>query len=118
MDKKTGDVIPAALTDSAVVGDEAIDVDEEPDRYLWINHLSGRDAWDDMVAFVQYQREPRLIERFESTVTGTGAFQAFRDLIHATGLDEQWDAFSTDRQLGRARGRLAEEGIRAMPRIN
>ena len=51
-------------------------------------------------------------ERLEGTIHGTGAFRRFRDLVRDEGLAEQWDAFSTDRQLGRAREFLAESGIR------
>ncbi|MDF3311659.1 hypothetical protein P3H15_42525 [Rhodococcus sp. T2V] len=41
-----------------------------------------------------------------------GAFRRFRDLVHQESLTEQWYAFSTDRQLGRAREFLADQGIR------
>jgi len=40
------------------------------------------------------------------------AFRRFRDVVHDVGLAAQWDAFATDRQLGRARAFLAENGIR------
>lgn len=44
---------------------------------------------------------------------GKGSFRRFRDLIHDEDLADTWYAFSNDRQLGRARAFLADEGIHA-----
>jgi hypothetical protein len=48
----------------------------------------------------------------ERALHGSGAFRRFRDLVHDEDLAEQWSAFATDRQLGRARQWLADNGIR------
>jgi hypothetical protein len=38
VDLRTGEVIPAVMTDEAMVGaDAAIDVDAEPDRWPWVS---------------------------------------------------------------------------------
>ena len=37
---------------------------------------------------------------------------SLRDLLHGENLSEQWYAFSTDRQIGRARAFLSHHGIR------
>ena len=65
-----------------------------------------------MADFVQRQRAPGLRERLERAIHGAGAFRRFRDFVHDENLTDQWYAFSTDRQLGRAREFLAGRGIR------
>lgn len=65
-----------------------------------------------MAAFAERQHDATLRERLERAIEGRGAFGRFRDLVHQEGLADQWNAFSTDRRLGRARQFLADEGIR------
>lgn len=113
LDLHTGEVYDENATDPAMVGDDyAIDVDDEPDRWLRIHRTGSRDGWQDMADFAERQRNHALRERLERSIEGKGAFRRFRDLIHEEGIAEQWYAFSTDRQLGRAREFLADEGIR------
>ena len=113
IDLRTGEVYGESATDAALVGeDAAIDVEEEPDRWLRLDSIGSRAGWQDMADFAQRQREAGLRERLERAIHGTGAFRRFRDLVHEEGLAEQWDAFSTHRQLGRAREFLADGGIR------
>lgn len=113
IDLRTGEVYGESATDAALVGeDAAIDVEEDPDRWLRLDSIGSRTGWQDMADFAQRQREAGLRERLERAIHGTGAFRRFRDLVHDEGLAEQWDAFCTDRQLGRAREFLADSGIR------
>lgn len=46
-------------------------------------------------------------------IEGKGAYRRFRDLIHDEGLTQAWQDFSDERQIGRARQYLAEQGIPA-----
>jgi hypothetical protein len=113
VDLRTGEVYGETATDPMMVGeDAAIDVEEEPDRWLRFDRTGSRDRWRDMAAFAQRQRDVALRERLERAIEGKGAFGRFRDLVHEEDLAEQWYAYSTDRQLGRARELLADEGIR------
>jgi len=113
VDLKTGEVYGESATDAALVGEDvAIDVEAEPDRWLRFDSIESRARWQDMADFAERQREAGLRERLERAIHGAGAFRRFRDLVHDEGLAEQWDAFSTDRQLGRAREFLAGSGIR------
>lgn len=112
LDLHTGEVCDDVLTDEAMVGDSAIDVDEDPDRWLWVECTGSREGWDDMAAFAARQRDPQLRERLEQAIEGRGAFRRFRDLVHREDVSAQWRVFSDDRRLGRARGLLAREGIR------
>ncbi|MFE5706447.1 UPF0158 family protein, partial [Rhodococcus koreensis] len=113
LDLHTGEVFDDCITDPAMVGqDAAVDVDEEPDRWLRFDRTGARDGWRDMAAFAQRQHDPAVRERLERAIEGKGAFGRFRDLVHQESLAEQWYTFATDRQLGRAREFLADQGIR------
>ena len=113
IDLDTGEVYGEFAADASMVGEDvAIDVEEEPDRWLWFDRTGSRDGWRDMETFAERQRDGTLRERLLRAIGGKGAFRRFRDQIHDEGLAEQWYAFSTDRQLGRAREFLAGQGIR------
>lgn len=114
LDLHTGEVYDDSATDPMMVGeDAAVDVEADLDRWLRFHRTGSREGWQDMADFAQRQRDEHLRERLERAIRGSGAFRRFRDLVHDDGLAEQWYAFSTDRQLGRARAFLADEGIRA-----
>lgn len=113
IDLSTGEVYDDSATDPMMVGDDiAIDVEDEPDRWLAFDRSGSRDGWHDMESFAERQRDEVLRERLVQVISGKGAFRRFRDIVHEEGLAEQWYAFSTDRQLGRAREFLADQGIR------
>jgi hypothetical protein len=114
LDLRTGDVIPAFMTDEAMVGeDEALDVDAEPDRWLHVSCEGSRAGWDDMATYVAAVADSHLREQLERAIEGKGAYRRFRDLIGDEGLTQAWRDFSDERQIGRAREYLAERGIRA-----
>jgi hypothetical protein len=113
LDLRTGQVYDETATDPMMVGeDAAIDVEEEPVRWLRLNRSGSRTSWQDMAAFAERQHDGALRERLERAIEGKGAFYRFRDLLHRENLSEQWHAFSTDRQMGRAREFLADNGVR------
>lgn len=56
LDLHTGAVLDDSATDAAMVGNEAVvDVDEEPDRWLWFDRTGSREGWKDMAAFAGRQ---------------------------------------------------------------
>ncbi|MFF0284498.1 hypothetical protein ACFYSW_29935 [Rhodococcus aetherivorans] len=113
VDLRTGEVYDESSTDPMTVGqDAAVDIDAGPDRWLRFDRTDSRDGWREMAAFAERQHDATLRERLERAIEGRGAFGRFRDLVHQEGLADQWNAFSTDRRLGRARQFLADEGIR------
>ncbi|WP_248761297.1 UPF0158 family protein [Pseudarthrobacter sp. SSS035] len=113
LDLRTGQVYDETATDPMMVGeDAAIEVEEEQERWLRLNRAGSRNGWQDMAAFTERQPDEALRERLERAIEGKGAFYRFRDLIHGQNLNDQWYAFSTDRQMGRAREFLADNGIR------
>jgi hypothetical protein len=112
LDLRTGQVYEEAATDPMIVGeDSATDVEEEPDRWLRIERTGSREGWQDMAVFAERQHDEATRERLERAIEGKGAFSRFRDAVHREDLSEQWHAFSTDRQMGRAREFLADNGI-------
>jgi hypothetical protein len=114
VDLRTGEVIPAVMTDEAMVGaDAAIDVDAEPDRWLWVSCEGSKAGWEDMATYVATVADSHLREQLERAIEGKGAYRRFRDLIGDEGRTQAWRDFSDDRQIGRARKYLAERGIRA-----
>lgn len=114
LDLHTGQVYDEAAADPMIVGqDAAIDVEDEPDRWFRLNRAGSQDGWGDMAAFAARQHDEALRERLERAIEGKGAFSRFREIIHGENLGEHWYAFSTDRQMGRAREFLADNGIRA-----
>ncbi|MCU1515944.1 MAG: hypothetical protein JWQ75_665 [Pseudarthrobacter sp.] len=113
IDLGTGQVYEDYATDPTMVGDDAaINVEDEPDRWLRCSRSGSRNGWQDMAAFAERQHDESLRERLERAIVGKGAFFRFRDLLRGENLSDQWYAFSTDRQMGRAREFLAGNGIR------
>lgn len=113
VDLTTGEVYSEQQTDPMMVGEEyAIDVENEPERWLWLHNIGSREGWEDMAAFAERQRDRPLRNRLERAIEGKGAFRRFRELIYSEDLGESWFTFSTDRRMGRARQLLADEGIR------
>jgi hypothetical protein len=85
---------------------------QEPERWLRLHRTGSRNGWRDMAAFAGRQHDEALRERLERAIEGKGAFFRFRDIVHGENLSEQWYAFSIDRQMGRSREFLADNGIR------
>lgn len=116
LDLTTGEVLPSVLTDPAEVGEDAyVDVEQDPERWLWLDGLGSRDGWADMAAFTAGERNSQVRGRLESAIQGKGAFRRFRDVIEEEGLVERWHAYADDRQIGRARQYLAGHGLRVQP---
>lgn len=113
IDLHTGMVYDESSTDPMMTGEDvAMDVEEEPDRWLRFDRTDSRDGWRDMAAFAERQHDAVLRERLERVIEGKGAFHRFRELLHQESLAEPWYIFSADRQWGRAREFLAGNGVR------
>jgi Uncharacterised protein family (UPF0158) len=114
LDLLTGEVIPAVMTDEAMVGADAVlDVEAEPDRWLPVFCEGSRAGWEDMASYAAAVADSGLRDRLERAIEGKGAYRRFRDLIAAEDLTPAWQDFSGERQIGRAREYLADLGIRA-----
>lgn len=118
LDKRSGEVVPAFLTDEGEVGDAVIDVDEDPDRWLPLERLGSSAGWSDMASFAAQVPDSRTRARLVSAIEGRGAFRRFRDAVSDEGLWGAWQRYAEDRAIGRARDYLADHGIlvRSSPR--
>lgn len=118
LDLHTGEVVPASLTDPAEVGeDEAIDLEEDLERWLPLERLGSRDGWRDMADFADGVRSQSVQRRLQSAIEGRGAFRRFRDVIGEEGLVAAWRRFADDREIGRARDYLDGHEIRVRPQL-
>ena len=109
VDLTTGEVWPElAFGDS----DEDEDDDETP-RWLWVDGEGSRASYHDMVEFITTIPDPDLADRLERAIHGKGAFGRFKDqLAHHPTTFDRWFTFSAERQRGRARQWLADNGYR------
>lgn len=91
------------------------DKDLEGEGVLWIEQDS-REAWRDMERFAASVDDDHLRNHLLDSIRGKGAFGRFKAALGARpGMVEEWYLFQGDRERGRARDYLAEEGIRALP---
>jgi len=112
----TGEVWPPLDPDYADTDDE--DDDEEDDEgWLPIHGQGSRAGYRDMGVFIAHLDDPAIAGRLNAAIHGPRAFRRFKDTLSSQpDLLKDWYAFSQDRQVGRARAWLAEEGyVRAAP---
>ncbi|HEY5843581.1 MAG TPA: UPF0158 family protein [Mycobacterium sp.] len=114
LDITTGEVWPAAVfEDSWDIGEDA---DDDPDRWLSIENLGSRNGYRDMQEFIGTIGNSDRADRLEIAIEGRGAFHRFKNTLARWPAElQRWHDFSGERQRGRARAWLADEGYRPMP---
>ncbi len=117
VDQATGEVWPQSALDYAEeTGEEE---DDDPDRWLWVDCEGSRNAYQDMVWFIEELDDPNLADRLSRAISGRGAFRRFKDrLFERPELMNRWHAFSSDRQRGRARSWLTARGFAPVRRTD
>lgn len=118
VDLQTGNVYPPGTLD----WDRPDELDEDsetfdPDRWLYFRPESGP-GYRDMVDFAAALPDGRLREDLFLSLEGRGAFRRFRNVLNDQAHQDQltrWTLFRDERQLGRARDWLAQEGYRCLP---
>jgi hypothetical protein len=113
VDLTTGEVWPElAFGDS----DEDEDDDDETPRWLWVDGDGSRASYHDMAEFITTIPDTDLADRLEQAIHGKGAFGRFKNQLapHPNAFDH-WFRFSAERQRGRARQWLADNGYRPAP---
>ncbi len=115
LDLETGECWPQAMLD--VVEDELRpDIDGEPDRWLFVDCEGSRDRWQDRYDFAEGLRPGRLRDRLLDGLEGRGAFGRFsRALNDEPEVLEEWRAFSSERERGRARALIVSCGYLPLP---
>ena len=87
---------------------------DDPDRWLWVECEGSRAGYRDMEWFIADLEDPAVADRLSIAITGRGAFRRFKDVLSRwPDLMERWHGFSEDRQRGRARSWLADQGYAA-----
>jgi hypothetical protein len=118
IDLRTGEVWPNPASEYAEESGE-LDPDEDDDqhRWLWVDCEGSRPGYRDMEWFISDISDPEVADRLSIAISGRGAFRRFRDTLSRwPDLFTRWQAFSDDRQHGRARAWLADEGYEAITR--
>jgi hypothetical protein len=109
IDLSTGECWPA-FADGMEPGPEAEEADD-PERWLYVPALGSRVGYRDMELFIDGLGDAALADRLRIAISGRGAFRRFKDVL---ARDERawrrYHQFRDERQRGRARAWLAEEG--------
>jgi hypothetical protein len=110
VDLRTGDVWPAS-TD--VLEDDHPDVDEDPDRWWFVDRAGSRETWKDRRDFADGLRPGPLRDRLIAALEGgRGAFRRFSVALEdEPEILTEWRAFGAERERGRARALMAREGF-------
>ncbi len=92
------------------------DIDDEDDEqereWLPIEARGSTDGYRDLQAFIAQLDDDEVADRLSAAIDGRGAFRRFKDTIARwPDLWATWFAFSEERQRGRARDWLADEGL-------
>ena len=112
LDLTTGEVVHSSMIDSvAADGEGSATMLAEPERWLFLPSLGSRAVRQDMADFAAMITYLPLRNRVMEAIEGLGAFHRFRDLIYCEGLAEEWQAFSDDRRIARARQFLGDLGV-------
>lgn len=113
IDLATGDFWPALDPDYSDLDDEDDEDDEEDSEreWLWVNGQGSHDGYRDMEAFIVRLDDATIADLLGVAIQGRGAFRRFKDTLGRWPEQlEAWYAFSEERQLGRARAWLADQG--------
>ena len=119
IDLRSGDVWPRSAIEYAVevgeVGEEDED-DHDDQRWLWVDCEGSRAGYRDMERFTAGIEDPEVAAQLGRALDGRGAFGRFkRRLARWPELEDQWYAYSEERQRGRARAWLVDQGYTAIP---
>ncbi|MEU3253296.1 UPF0158 family protein [Streptomyces sp. NPDC006997] len=109
IDLSTGERWPA-FTDELGPGPEA-EEDDDPERWLYVPALGSRAGYRDMELFIEEMEDAALADRLRIAIGGRGAIRRFKAVL--AGDERSWSRyhrFRDERQRGRARVWLAEEG--------
>lgn len=109
IDLATGEFRPEFDLEYADLTDE--DEDDDEREWLQIDGRGSRDGYRDMEAFIERIDDAAIADLLGVAIQGRGAFRRFKDTLSRwPDQFEAWFSFSEDRQLGRAREWLAEQG--------
>jgi hypothetical protein len=93
--------------------DDGYDDEDDAARWLYVESMGSRESYHDMEVFISTVDDPDIVARLEIAITGRGAFRRFKDVL-SQWPDEltRYFAIRDERERGRARAWLAEQGYR------
>ncbi|MEU0215259.1 UPF0158 family protein [Streptomyces sp. NPDC006265] len=114
IDLSTGECRPACTDELGPGPEDEEDGDpDDPERWLYAPALGSRAGYRDMELFIEEVADAALADRLRIALGGRGAFRRFKDVL--AGDERSWSRyqrFRDERQRGRSRAWLAEEGYR------
>lgn len=116
IDLSSGNTWPQSILDGdGLVDEDDPDLDDQ-ERWLWVHCEGSRAGYHDMQLFTADLPDGPVADRLARSIEGRGAFRRFKDTLDEwPELLTRWLEFSDERQLGRARAWLAEQGYAAVP---
>ena len=120
IDRKTGEVLIGSQDyPLKVLPDEEDENFEEMEaafnlRYLWIPQEGSREAYQDMVSFIETVEDGRLQDLLEVAIQGRGAFSRFKDILRRSEYESElnrWQKFSDKCEYDRAIDWLTTQGF-------
>lgn len=119
IDRTTGFAVQGDYGSLAYLDDDGGDGDgeEESERWIRLDSLGSREAFQDMADFTDSVSEPPLRARLERALGGDRPFRRFADAIFGADEDEltRWNGFRSERRVGRARRYLVDDGYLPLP---
>lgn len=98
LDLDTGEVFRESVIEY-MRDEEGTDLDEAIENPLRIDNLGSRDAYQDMLAYIDTLDDEHLADLLKVAVTGRGAFRRFKDVLaDRTGTLAPYFAFAGARQ--------------------
>ncbi|MFI6626494.1 UPF0158 family protein [Streptomyces sp. NPDC050528] len=111
LDLSTGECWPAFSEE--LEAEPPAEETDDPERWLRIPALRSRAGYRDMELFIDGLGGAALADQLRIAIGGRGAFRQFKDILaHDQRSWRRYHRFCDERQRGRARAWLAEEGYR------
>ncbi|MEU8868984.1 UPF0158 family protein [Streptomyces umbrinus] len=109
LDLSTGECWPA-FTNELEAGPRTEEADD-PERWLYVPALGSQAGYRDMELFIDGLGDAALAGRLRMAIRGRGAFRRFKEVLGRDARSwRRYHRFCDERQRGRARAWLAEEG--------
>jgi len=114
LDMETGEVVPTgdAFEDMEEFAEIHEAIEEESERYVYIDKVESWDAYRDMEDFIATVEDPGLKKLLLVAIDGKGAFRRFRNVIWEYPEEsDRWFAFKDKRDRQRALRFLDSIGV-------
>lgn len=112
LDKESGEIILISDYADDDADTKRQELDEQPDRFLYIEPIPSHTGWDIMEDFVRTVKNHDAQATLERARSGRKPFRSFKDeLLRFSDIREQWFAYHTGRMTEIARDWLEENEV-------